>query len=121
MVWEIEMEGKCREIEELKRKVSALEKLRDKCTLTNDIKISLIKYIESNEKFKDELEEKIEEGIKKQNTNKKNWWECTKCPVFIILYILLGWFVLSSIVDEIKEYKKIDTIAKTTKMTSDAK
>gem|GEM_PF-3585192 len=50
-------------IKELERKILELEKLNEKCTLTNDIKISLIKYVESNEKFKEELKKKVDENI----------------------------------------------------------
>lgn len=62
MVWEIKMSDNVK-IKELERKVLELEKLNDKCTLTNDIKISLIKYIESNEKFKKKLKKKVDENI----------------------------------------------------------
>lgn len=62
MVWEIEMSDS-EKIKELEKKVSELEKLNEKYTLTNDIKISLTNYIESNEKLKKELEKKVDENI----------------------------------------------------------
>jgi len=62
MVWETKMSDSVK-IKELERKILELEKLNEKCTLTNDIKISLIKYVESNEKFKEELKKKVDENI----------------------------------------------------------
>jgi len=62
----MEQEEKIRQLEQ---KVKELEILRDKCALTNDIKISLAKYIQSNEEFKKEIKEIL---IKENDTNQKN-------------------------------------------------
>ena len=50
---------------ELEKKIQELEKLRDQCSLTNDIKKSLISYIQSNEEFKKEILTKEEDNSKK--------------------------------------------------------
>ncbi len=81
-------------IKELERKILELEKLNEKCTLTNEIKISLIKYIESNEKFKKALEKKVDENI---SINKSKFLliiELIKDIKWIILIIILV-FILS--------------------------
>lgn len=100
-------------IKELERKVSELEKLNEKYTLTNDIKELLKECIQSNEEFKKIIEKKVEENKYKQNMDKKSWWECSKCPISIIAYILLVWFMLLSMVDKIIEYKKTSIIPQT--------
>lgn len=105
-------------IKELERKILELEKLNEKCTLTNDIKISLIKYTESNEEFKKIIEKRVEE---KQNIDKKKWWECSNCPIPIIIYILLVWFIFSNITDKIIEYKKTNITLPTIGLAPDAK
>lgn len=106
---------------ELERKVLELGKLREKCTLTNDIKISLTKYIESNEEFKKNIEEKIDENNKKQNIDKKSWWEYFVRPIPAILYILLVWFMVSNITDKVIEYNKTNKTSTTTQVTPNAK
>lgn len=108
-------------IKELERKILELEKLNEKCTLTNDIKISLIKYTESNEEFKKIIEKRVEENKEKQNIDKKKWWECSNCPISIIIYILLVWFIFSNMTDKIIEYKKTNITLPTTGLASDAK
>ncbi|MCT7909136.1 hypothetical protein N5915_06140 [Arcobacter lacus] len=109
-------------IEELEKKVLELEKLKDNCTLTNDIKVSLTKYIKSNEEIKEEVEKIINENKIKQDIHKKSCLECTSCQIFIILYILLAWFIGTDITDKIIEYKKIDTPStKEVKVAQDAK
>lgn len=81
-------------IKELEKKVSELEKLNEKYTLTNDIKISLTNYIESNEKLKERLEKTFDKDI---STNKSNFLliiELIKDIKWVILIIILV-FMLS--------------------------
>lgn len=81
-------------IKELEKKVLELEKLKEQCILTNDIKTSLIKYIESNEKLKEELEKTVDENI---SINKSKFFliiELIKDVKWIILIIILV-FILS--------------------------
>ncbi len=81
-------------IKELEKKVLELEKLKEQCILTNDIKTSLIKYIESNEKLKEELEKTVDENI---SINKSKFLliiELIKDIKWIILIIILV-FILS--------------------------
>jgi len=44
----------------LEEKIQALEILRDKCTLTNDIKVSLGRYIQQNQDHQDRIIQEIE-------------------------------------------------------------
>lgn len=93
MVWEIKMSDS-EKIKELEKKVLELEKLKEQCILTNDIKTSLIKYIESNEKLKEELEKTVDENI---SINKSKFFliiELIKDVKWIILIIILV-FILS--------------------------
>ena len=88
------MSNNNQKIIELERKVLELEKLNEKFTLINDIKTSLTKCIESNEKFKEELEKKVDENI---SINKSNFLliiELIKDIKWIILIIILV-FMLS--------------------------
>ncbi len=81
-------------IKELEKKVLELEKLKEQCGLTNEIKISLIKYIESNEKFKEALKKKVDENI---SINKSIFFwiiELIKDVKWVILIIVLV-FMLS--------------------------
>ncbi|MDN5063328.1 hypothetical protein [Aliarcobacter butzleri] len=109
-------------IEELEKKVLELEKLKDNCTLTNDIKVSLTKYIKSNEEIKEEVEKIINENKIKQDIHKKSWLEYIIRTTPILLYILLTWCIIISIADKIIEYKKIDIpLTKEVKVAQDAK
>jgi hypothetical protein len=93
MVWEIKMSDS-EKIKELEKKVLELEKLKEQCGLTNEIKISLIKYIESNEKFKEALKKKVDENI---SINKSKFFliiELIKDVKWVILIIVLV-FMLS--------------------------
>lgn len=90
MEWGINMNNE-EKISELEKKVKTLETIICKCTLTNDIKISLSKYIESNEKLYDKINE-INVNIT-NNVNNDRWWKCHKCPVSVIMYILIVAFV----------------------------
>lgn len=81
-------------IKELEKKVSELEKLNEKYTLTNDIKISLTNYIESNEKFKKELEKKVNENICIKKSKILLIIELIKDVKWVILIIILV-FMLS--------------------------
>lgn len=88
MVWEIKMSDS-EKIKELEKKVLELEKLKEQYGLANEIKISLIKYIESNEKFKEALKKKVDENI---SINKSNFFliiELIKDVKWIILIIIL--------------------------------
>ena len=49
---------------ELEKKVKDLEILKENCSLTKDIKTSLVHYIESNEELKKKLKEICSEGKK---------------------------------------------------------
>lgn len=77
-------------IKELGKKVQELEILRDKCSLTNDIKISLVKYIESNENLKKELKQLSEQ----KNNYCNNWWcfliEIKWIFFFIIIAVIIA-------------------------------
>lgn len=73
-------------IKELNKKVQELEILRDKCSLTNDIKISLVKYIESNEELKKGLKQLSE----KSNTYCDNRWCCFIEMKWVFLFIIIA-------------------------------
>lgn len=81
------------EIEQLKCKIKELETLRDKCTLTNDIKQSLVSYIKSNEDLKKNMSQILE---------KKEGNPMLQTPVVFllveykwILFIIISFIILS--------------------------
>jgi hypothetical protein len=90
MGWGIKMNYE-EKISELEKKVKTLETIISKYTLTNDIKISLSKYIESNEELYDKIN-KINANIT-NNVNNDRWWKCHKCPTTVIMYILIVAFI----------------------------
>lgn len=91
------------EIKKLKERIKELEQLKEYRFLTNDIKKSLASCIQSNEEFnknsKNELEA-IKNLIKDLKINNEKWWQCSKCPITIMLYIVLSWFLITTSVDK---------------------
>ncbi|WP_345980962.1 hypothetical protein [Sulfurimonas sp. HSL3-2] len=73
-------------IEELEKKVEELRSLKDNCTLTNDIKIALGKYIQQNKANQDILIEEIAKIVKPAKFN-----------LVLIISIILNILLLVSI------------------------
>ena len=85
-------------IEKLEKKVQELESLRNQVILNNEIKNTLLIYQENNKKLADSID-KVEETIKEHQV-RKEWWECNKCPIPIIIYILIGLYSFNLFIEK---------------------
>ena len=92
MKWRIKMEDK--RILELEKKIQELEKLRDQCSLTNDIKQLLDKCIQSYDNYKKETKE-LSNNLKIEGSCEDKICIKYKSIFLIMLAIIVGLIIFA--------------------------
>lgn len=81
------------ELEILKQKIQDLEVLKEKCTLSNDIKVALAHYIQSNEEFKNTILDQFEISNNKSDTW-KSFFIALIWPASLVITVAIIAFII---------------------------